>query len=109
MNYCTIDPHSTKDVENDAGRSPGFPDFYPAFPSDFLGQWHWEKFFLGITVAGQLPTSPVPPMAGRDFTEFPFHPVSPIAKRDTNIVIEKNVYSNTLIRPKVVRSISSSL
>ena len=91
MNYCSIDPHSTKDIEIDAGRSPGFPDFSPAFPSDYLGQWHWDIFFLGITVAGQLPICPVPLLAGRGFTEFPFHPVPLLAKRDTNIVIEKNV------------------
>ena len=101
MNYCTIDPHSTKDIEIDAGRSPGFPDFSPAFPADYLGQWPWNYFFLGFTVAGQLPTFPVSPTARRDFTEFPFHPVSLIARRDTNIVIEKNVYAPRLIRPQI--------
>jgi hypothetical protein len=107
MNYCTIDPHSTKDIENDAGRSPGFPDFCSAFPSDYLGQWHWDIFFLGITVAGQLPTPPVSPSAGRDFTEFPFHPDSLLARRDTNIVIEKNVYAARLIRPQIALFVPS--
>ncbi len=53
-----LQPFSSKALRSEVGRSPGSPESCLTFPSDCVGQWLRDTLYPGITVAGQLPTSP---------------------------------------------------